>query len=219
MIKGVLYDLGDIFFEAHYWRKWNYTRLKTNGLFEGSFVEFYDLYENFLEDVYNGRIKYNQALHNFLRSLKVSNLDNFFEESLNQKRLYEETRKLYTGVRTTLTLLKKRNIKNIVITDNELAEQEIRVKILEKFKINHLIDKVVTSIEMGVKKPNPEIFVKTLKILDLKKDDVIFVAHDQDEINGAMKIGIKVVEYNNYLRQPNCADIKINKFSEIIGLI
>lgn len=40
-----------------------------------------------------------------------------------------------------------------------------------------------------------------------------------DEIEGAINIGLKVIEFNNYLRTPTRTELKIEKFSELLHTI
>ena len=51
-IKAVLYDLGDIFFEAHLWRKWMYSEFSKMNLVKGTFAEFYFDYDAYLQNLY-----------------------------------------------------------------------------------------------------------------------------------------------------------------------
>ena len=79
-------------------------------------------------------------------------------------------------------------------------------------------DLIITSKEAQVSKPDPLIFDYALKQYTLCKDEVFFVAHDKDEIDGAVKFGIRVIEFNNYLGYETLASGKIRKFSEMINL-
>ena len=123
---------------------------------------------------------------------------------------------MYSEVEDTLQKIHENGIKNIVITDNENGAVWVRENILKKFKINDFIALVVTSKEAGVSKPDPFIFNYALKQYNLHKNEVVFVAHDKDEIDGAVKFGIKVIEYNNYLNYKTLADRKINSFLELL---
>ena len=77
MIRAVLYDLGDVFFEAHLWRMWNYKQFIKAGVFQGSFYDFYAMYEECLLKVYNGEDNYDNALDNFLYQFPLSNHEKF----------------------------------------------------------------------------------------------------------------------------------------------
>ncbi len=219
MIKAILYDLGDIFFEAHYWRKWMYEQFKDSGNFRGTFAEFYDLYETFLIPVYENREKYDNAYLGFLQHLGVKNIHDFKKRSFLRKKYYEDNRKLYDGVKETLLILKNNGVKNVVISDNESGAEELRRSILSKFGLNELIDKVFTSVESGYRKPHPKMFGVVLDKLGLTKKEVLFVAHDKDEIDGAMDQDITVVEFNNYLGGKTAAEYRISDFGQLPDLL
>lgn len=212
--------MGDIFFEAHLWRKWMYNKLSDLGFFKGSFKEFYDLYEHFLVDVYRGKTNYDDNYVKFINHLGLTkNIDEFISESYSVKKNFETTRSLYPEVAPTLKKLSSNNIKNIVITDNEAGEKTLREKILKRFEIDEFINKIVSSKTYNITKPDPEIFSIALNLFDLKKNEVVFVGHDVDEINGATDWGIEVIEYNNYLEEATNAKYKISCFSEILNIV
>lgn len=219
MIKAVLYDLGDIFFEAHLWRKWNYEKFVSTGNFSGSFADFYDLYEEFLDPVYTAKKEYMAAFSDFLDHLKISDKETVIKESLEKKKFFEDTRKLYDGVHNTLAAIKELGVYNIVITDNELSETEVRNKVIGRYGINQYLDRVVTSKNVGAQKPSPVIFQASIAPLGLSNKEVVFVGHDKDEIDGAAKAGITTILFNNYLDREIKADYQINSFAGIISVI
>lgn len=221
IIRAFLFDLGDIFFEAHCWRKWMYEFFSKEGYFTGNFAEFYFLYEKFLKQVYEGKEEYEKAFYKFLEHISIpkNKIDKIVKLSFGKKKFYEDNRKLYKSVKHTLTKLNQAKIKNIVITDNEATESEIRKNILKRFGINHVIYGVVTSKEVGVTKPDHKIFEYALNKYSLKKEQVYFVAHDFDEILGAQRIGIKVIEFNNYLGIKTPAEFHIDNFFQLLDFI
>ncbi len=218
-IKSVLFDMGDIFFEANYWRKWMYDKFLSENLFEGSFSDFYDLYEKFLLPVYKGEKSYIEAYQDFLTFIGIENKDEFQKVSFEIKEYFENTRELFPEVQDTLTRLKEKGISNVVITDNEQGEEAIRDSILKRFGINEAIDLVFSSKTYNLTKPDPEIFRLVLGKLGQTTEEVIFVGHDKEELDGAEEVGIKSVEYNNYLGLPNKASFKIKKFSELLFIV
>lgn len=219
MIKAVLFDMGDIFFEANLWRKWMYEKIKKFGAFEGNFADFYELYESFLLPVYEGRKTYDRAYDDFLKSIAITEPAGFKEESFKMKKFFEENRELYDGVSETLEYLKKAGINNIVITDNEQGEKAIRETILARFEINDFIDEVISSREFGLTKSDPKFFDLALTLLKLKSGEVLFVGHDKEEIDGAESRGIISVEFNNYLGYANNATYKMKEFKQLKELI
>jgi HAD superfamily hydrolase (TIGR01549 family) len=218
MKKAILYDMGDIFFESHLWRKWMWQRLCEESVFEGSFKDFYETYEKVLEPVYDGRVPYADAYSAFITSLNINNPKQFIADSFEKKEYYETYRDLYDGVKETLKSIQEKGIENIIISDNESGEKKIRENILKRFEINEHIDHVYSSLELQNRKPHPDVFKYILNAHGLKPDEVYFVAHDQDEIDGAVDFGLDVIEYNNYLNWVTKAQIKVSHFSEI-GLL
>ncbi len=219
MITAVLYDMGDIFFEAHLWRKWMYDQFTDLGLYHSSFADFYYMYEEQLLPVYEGNKTYNQSYEEFLTKMGIIDRKSFWQKSFAEKEKIEKTRSLYDGIITTLATLKQAGVTNVVVTDNEFDEATIREKILAKFDINSNIDRVITSKEAASTKAESLIFQFALKQLGCSADQVLFVGHDREEIASAKKCGIKTVEFNNYLGNDTGADYHINTFSELINLI
>ncbi len=215
MKKAVLYDMGDIFFESHFWRKWMWESLSDQSAFEGAFKDFYEYYERVLEPVYDGRIRYKDAYEAFVVGLKLKDPQGFIKDSFEKKLYYETHRDLYPGVQDTLAKIQAAGVKNIVITDNESGEEKIRETILKRFGLNDYIDYVYSSKELEKRKPHPDVFQHVLDKHGLQKNEVYFVAHDQDEIDGAIDFGIEVIEFNNYLGWETKAVIKVESFSGI----
>ncbi len=93
-----------------------------------------------------------------------------------------------------LKTCKERNIRTCIVTD---MQAHFQVQKLQKLKVDHLIDYLVTSEEAGREKPNPEIFLLALAKLDLQVNNVIMIGDDQiKDIEGAQKLGIKAYQVN-----------------------
>jgi len=218
MIRAIFFDMGDIFFEAHFWRKWMFKKLVSLNYFVGSFSDFYLYYESFLLPVYEGIKDYKTAYFDFLDSLKVNEKESFYRESFEVKKQFEDNRILYPEVKSTLEKLKLLGIINVVITDNEQSEAKIRNNILKRFEISNAVDTIFSSKSYNLTKPNPKIFELAMDKFSLSSQKVLFVGHDKDEIDGAETLGIRSVEFNNYLGLPTSATYKIDHFSELIGI-
>ncbi len=221
-IKAVMYDLGDIFFEAHLWRKWMWNEFRKKNLFPGNFAKFYVLYDSFLsKETYKGRKSYTETFDDFLKHMNIPKKERgaFTKKAFTKKASLEKRRKLYPHVKKTLILLKKYGVKNILITDNESTETEIRSKIIGRYGINPYIDFIMTSKDCGYTKSGKKIFELTLKKNSLSPKEVLFVGHDEDEMISAQATKILTVEYNNYLKVPLKAKYKILKFSQLLDIV
>jgi putative hydrolase of the HAD superfamily len=62
-------------------------------------------------------------------------------------------------------------------------------------QIDALFDPVVISGEVGMRKPNPDIFHHTLELLDIPPDEVVFVDDAEPNIEGAARVGLHTVHH------------------------
>lgn len=217
--KAIIYDLGDIFFEAHLWRKWLWKEFKKRKLFSGSFSDFYLLYDGFLSDhIYTNKGSYRETFNLFLEkhATSLENRNAFVTEAEKVKKALEDKRTLYPEVKETLRRLQISGIKNIVLSDNESTGIEIKNSLEKKYNVGKFLFAVITSLDTGVTKPDKRMFEKALKKAGCYLKEALFVGHDKDEITGAKKYGLKTIELNNYLGAKNDADIKISSFKEIL---
>ena len=195
-----------------------YNYLIDKKLFEGSFAEFYDYYEKFLDPVYEGKMNYNHAYGQFVQSMGIADKMAFIKQSMEMKSKFEKERQLFPEVKMTLKKLSENGIINCVLTDNEKSEEAVRKEVIERFKINPYIDKIFTSYDLKVKKPSQKIFEKVLEYYSVRKSDCLFIGHDKDEIEGCRIFGIKTVLYNNYLNRKIDYDYLIHHFSGIVQI-
>jgi putative hydrolase of the HAD superfamily len=86
--------------------------------------------------------------------------------------------KLYDDVEKSLNELKKLSIKTAIITDGIPIKQYEKIL---RLKIDKLIDLVVISDEIGIKKPNPELFNYCLKKFGVKGKETVYVGDRIDK--------------------------------------
>lgn len=89
-----------------------------------------------------------------------------------------------------VTSIKKQNYK-IACLSNGTHEWTLRV--ITDHGLGQLFDKVVLSGDLGIVKPNPEIYQKTLDELDVKANDALFVDDREVNIKGAEACGIQSI--------------------------
>ena len=71
------------------------------------------------------------------------------------------------------------------------------LELLDKFGIRPLFHKVIVSVEIGIRKPHPDIFLRMLEGLGVKAEEAIFVGDDQKaDLLGAKKLGMAVAWLN-----------------------
>ncbi|UCG02503.1 MAG: HAD family hydrolase [Candidatus Heimdallarchaeota archaeon] len=74
-----------------------------------------------------------------------------------------------------------------ILTDSALPSTKIR-KVL--FQISPFINQIVSSRDIGVMKPEKEMYSKILSDLEIPPNKALFIAHDPDEISGALESGL-----------------------------
>lgn len=74
------------------------------------------------------------------------------------------------------------------------AQSLFTIPELTKFGLVPFFDAIVLSSDLGVRKPNPEIFRHLLNAIDVKPEEVVFVGDSLfDDISGAGAVGMKTV--------------------------
>ena len=95
----------------------------------------------------------------------------YHEEKVNSIKLYDD-------VEYCLKRLHNLSIKTAIITDGIPIKQYEKIL---RLKIDKLIDLIVISDEIGIKKPNPELFSYFLKKFEVKGQETIYVGDRIDK--------------------------------------
>ncbi len=87
-----------------------------------------------------------------------------------------------------------RNIGYIIgiLTDSVLPSNKIR-DVLEEYTA--FISSIVSSRDIGVMKPHPKMYNTILSDLNVSAKYALFIAHDLDELEGAQKLQINTINY------------------------
>jgi len=214
--RAVLFDMGDIFFDATLWRKALVTRLQEEGV-EIDYPRLCREWDPQLVEVYRGQRTYWDAFMEFLRGLgldgaRLHRVVAFAREAADKM----EKRTLFDGVVETLARLKEMGLKLAVLSDTESPEGHVRRRLAD-LGIEAYFDAVVTSVDIGYVKPEPGAFEVALGRLGVAAAEAIFVGHDQVELEGAMRCGLMAVAYN--YGKGVSADHYLSHFSDLLGVV
>jgi putative hydrolase of the HAD superfamily len=66
----------------------------------------------------------------------------------------------------------------------------------ERGGFGHVWDSIISSKELGTRKPDPKIYHAALQQLGLTPDQAVFVGHKASELDGARAIGMKTIAFN-----------------------
>jgi putative hydrolase of the HAD superfamily len=115
----------------------------------------------------------------------------------------------------TLCILKNQKLYLGIITD---TAQPLYAKLnkLERGGIGHLWDSITPSNEVGVQKPDPEIYQLALRQLGIGPEQAVFVGHKTSELDGAHNIGLHTIAFN--YDEDAKADYYIENFSDLARL-
>jgi putative hydrolase of the HAD superfamily len=209
-IRAILFDAGDIL----YYRPQRWSKLKSflNEL-SLSINENHTSEKQVLTDqAYTGKITQTQYREGILRLYGVVQPEQIcrglqiMDEEDNDVHFFE-------GVASTLAILKKMGYLLGIITD---TSNPIHVKLdwFEKGNFGSAWDAIISSNEMGVRKPHPDIYQAALVQLGINPSQAVFVGHKASELEGARAVGIKTIAFN--YDEDALADDYIEDFADLL---
>lgn len=212
---AIVFDMGDIFFDATPWRRAITAALVERGA-AIDFGEFVRRWEAELVPVYLGRKPYWEAFADLLTGFPLDDAGREQVTAIAHDRARAaERRTLFPGVAETLKELHRRGVKLAVLSDTESRESRVRER-LAALGIEAYFAAVATSIDIGYVKPMPEAFAAVLSLLSVEKHAAAFVGHDEDELVGAKAFGLTAIAYNYAPGVP--ADFFLRDFAELLAL-
>jgi putative hydrolase of the HAD superfamily len=130
---------------------------------------------------------------------------------------------LNPGIADCLKTLKKDGYKIGIISNTGRTWGRALIELQKKYGIQGFFDVLSFSDEIGVRKPNPAIFKKTLDGLKLPAEKVLHIGDNVlDDVSGAKSVGMRAVWYNNGIHpdaKTNQADAEIHHFSELPAIV
>jgi putative hydrolase of the HAD superfamily len=121
----------------------------------------------------------------------------------------------FEGVAETLCELKKHGYLLGIVTDTANSISA-KLKWFERGGFGHVWDSIISSMDIGTRKPDPKIYQAVLQQLGLSADQAIFVGHKASELAGAHAIGMQTVAFN--YDQDARADHFIEKFADLLKI-
>lgn len=121
----------------------------------------------------------------------------------------------FEGVSETLCALEEKGYLLGIVTD---TANSISAKLswFERGGFGHVWDSIVSSMELGTRKPDPKIYQAALQQLGLSPDQAAFVGHKASELAGAHEVGMRTIAFN-YDKDAH-ADCFIEKFADLLNV-
>lgn len=123
--------------------------------------------------------------------------------------------KFFDGVKETLVALKYKGYLLGIVTD---TANPVYAKLdwFERGGFGHVWDSIISSKEIGVRKPDPKIYFAALEQLGVLAEQAVFVGHKTSELEGAIAVGMKTIAFNYDEDAP--ADFYVDKFADILKI-
>jgi len=217
-VRGMIFDLGDVLFDATVWRRWLHRLLRRFDVHAPYHSLFRDWEEAYLADVYCGRRDYEAAFAEFLGEwgLSAGQIVEVATASRAQRRDLSEQTRLYPGVAGTLAELKSAGLRLAVMANSTRRGDELRT-MLGRLGVGPVFDVVQSSMDVGVLNPSAESSRKLHDELGLSVGEAIYVGHDAKELVAARRLGIPTVAFN--YRGGTIADRHVEHFRDLAHLV
>jgi HAD superfamily hydrolase (TIGR01509 family) len=114
-----------------------------------------------------------------------------------------QTTSLLAGVNTILSFFKRRGYAIGVVSNVSTYHKEPFFRLgLDRF-----VDRVVFSCDVGIAKPDPEIYLNACKQLDVKPDEVVFVGDSYNmDVKMPLSLGMKAIHISTSRRYRHTID-------------
>ena len=137
------------------------------------------------------------------------------EEGIRAQAQDDDTVAIHEGVPETINALKQQGYLLGIITDTALP---ISTKLgwFEQHGFGNLWDVVISSKEIGVRKPAPILYEEAVQQTRLKACETAFIGHRAYELEGARAVGMRTIAYN--FDEGSIADEYIENFRDLLTI-
>ena len=212
-IRAILFDAGDIL----YYRPNKEEKLK--GFLAGLGIEYtvpaVEKDEEALKDLAFRNLISQDEFHEALIRLYGVNTQDALERG---KRVLDEINNdvdFYAGAAETLHALKELGFMLGIVTDTA-APLYVKLCWFEQGGFGNVWDTIVTSKELGRRKPDPEMYNAALRQLGISAGQAVFVGHKVSELDGAQAVGMKTIAFN--YTSPTQADYYIDCLADLLTI-
>ncbi len=189
-IKIIIFDLGGVLVES--------SRLNVSEevakIIKVEFKDFLKSNENFYNLTVTGELS---LLDYYKKTLEILDIKNFTPQELLARHLevYDDNFKINNEVINIINKLsksKKYKLISLTNTEKEIAQRNrIKSPIFNYFKINYL------SIDLGLMKPNLDIYEYVIDDMKANPYEMIFIDDKEENLIPAKKLGMKVIHFKN----------------------
>ncbi len=107
----------------------------------------------------------------------------------------ENAVQFFNGVKDTLVALREQGFLLGIVTDTA-QPTSVKLRWFDQAGIAHVWDTIISSCDLGVRKPDPRIYHAALRQLSARPDEAVFVGHKISELDGARAVGMTTIAFN-----------------------
>ncbi len=209
-IKAIFFDAGDIL----YFRPDKDKNL--NQFLEKQKLEIHpdlDAERDRLKDLaYSGQIGRHDYYEHLLHLYGITD-PAAIAAGVEAMKLDDNTVEIVDGVPDTIIQLKERGYILGIITDTAMPFSK-KLNWFDHHGFGHVWDSVISSKELGVRKPSPVLYQTALAQGGILPGEAVFVGHNAGELQGAQAVGMKTIAFNY---EPDAvADVYLDRFSDLL---
>lgn len=209
-IKAIFFDAGDIL----YYRPQK--NLHLNKFLEGKDLKQapdFEVKAKKIRDLaFSGKLPRHEYYRELLHLYGVDDPDEI-NNGMTAISLDDDTVSIPEGVPDTVNTLKSLGFIMGIITDTAMPFSR-KLSWFDKHGFGRVWDVVISSKELGVRKPSPSMYQKALTQTGIRADEAVFVGHKTSELKGARELGLKTIAFNYDKGAP--ADYYIENFSDLL---
>lgn len=211
-IKALFFDAGDIL----YYRPHRGEHLEK--FLEGKKL---DLNSNFSEEssrlrekAFSGQMRRHDYYEQVIRLYGIQS-PHEIAEGVTAMSQDDNTVDIFKGVPETINALKQRGFILGIITDTAMSFTR-KLDWFDRYGFGRVWDCVISSKEIGVRKPSALMYEKALTQVGVSASESIFIGHKKSELEGARAVGLKTIAFN-YDKGAE-SDFYIEKIDDLLSL-
>jgi putative hydrolase of the HAD superfamily len=183
-ITTIISDLGGVFLTRGIWLFWDYLNSNNNVALEESKRAFLLFYK----DYFSGKISEADFWQKFLQEIHI------IADWQEMRTLLLNKFELNPGIDEMYANYRQKGYKLVLLSDQT---KEWWPFLDSKFQISKQFDHVIISAEIGINKPDPEIYKYALLVSGSKAQETIFIDDLQANLIPASELGIHTVLYTD----------------------